>query len=187
MKPYPAALLISLLAAAPANAAGLGAPELSPPIAVERFFDPDRLLTNGGVAYSASDEVTLEPELGLGYRELEREVPGGIEESRHQVHALAGWRLSLAQTLHFSAAAKLPLLTVDSSGSTTGQQLGTRYGYDFIHPFRSTFAWTGEIGLRLSPDTNLSLYYDQSPMSEWWPGGMQQEERIGTRIIWKFW
>ena len=187
MKANLAAIIISLFAAATANAAGLGVPDLSPPIAVERFFDPDRLLTNGGVTYSASDELTLEPELGVGYRELEKKIPGGIEESRHQVHALAGWRLSLAETLHFSAAAKLPLLTVDSSGSSTGQELGTRYGYDFIHPLRNTLAWTGEIGVRLSPDTDLSLYYDQSPMSQWSPGGRQQEERIGTRFIWKFW
>lgn len=179
--------LISLLAAAPAMAAGLGAPDLSPPIAVERFFDPDRLWTNAGVRYSASDELTLEPELGLGYHALEWEAPGGIEESRHQVHALAGWRLSLADTFHLSAAAKVPVFTVDSSARNMGQQFATRYGYDFIHPFRNTPAWTGEVGLRLSPETNLSLYYDQSPLMQWWPGGRQQEERIGTRIIWKFW
>jgi hypothetical protein len=182
-----AAYLMVLFCATALPAADLGTPNLSPPIATARFFDPDRLLTTGGLKYSASDALTLEPELGLDYREQERNLAGGIEESTQQLHALAGGRISLAETVYLSAAAKLQVLTVESVGSITGQERGTRYGYDITHPFRSAVTWTGQVGLRLSQQTDLSLYYDQSPVTGWLPGARQLEERVGTRIIWKFW
>lgn len=185
MKALLAATIVLLAGASGAAAAGLGTPALSPPLSVGRFFDPDRLLTSGGMRYEAAEEVTLEPELGVGYRTLEREAPGMIEEESHLLHALAGWRLSLADTLFISAAAKLGVLTVESAGRSTGQSLGTRYGYDFARLFSKSPTWTGEVGVHLSPNTDLSLYYDQSPVTGWW-SGRQQEERVGTRIIWRF-
>jgi hypothetical protein len=181
-----AAFLVLVLSATPLLAAGLVTPSLSAPLATTRFFDPDRLLTTGGVKYSAANELTLEPEWGLGYRAMEREFAGGIEESTHRVHAQAGWRLSLADTLYLSAAAKLPVVTFASADRYTGQDLGSRQGYDFVHPFRNTLTWTGEVGLHLSSWTDLTVYYDQSHVSGWFPGGPQQEERIGTRIILRF-
>jgi hypothetical protein len=181
-----AALMILLLCAPPLFAAGLGTPSLSPPLATTRFFDPDRLLTTGGLKYSAASDLTLEPELGLGYRAIEREIPGGIEESTHRVHAQAGWRLSLADTLYLSAAAKLPVLSFESAGRYSGQEVGTRQAYDFARTFRSVPNWTGELGVHLSSWTDLTLYYDQSSVSHWLSGGAQQEERIGTRIILRF-
>jgi len=182
-----APLIALLLCASPLFAAGLGTPSLSEPIADSAFFDADRFLTTAGVKYSAADDLVLEPEWGVGYRAMGRETSGGIEELTHRVHAQAGWRLSLAQTLYLSAAAKLPVLTVESADRSTGQRLGTRYGYDFTRPFRTTLSWTGEVGIHLSPRTDLGLYYDQSPVSGWSWEGRQQEERIGTRLIWRFW
>lgn len=181
-----AASLIVVLSATPLLAAGLGTPSLSAPLATTRFFDPDRLVTTGGMRYSAASELTLEPEWGVGYSVLEREHPGGIEESTHRVHAQAGWRVSLADTLYLSAAAKVPVITFESAGRYTGQELGARYGYDFARPFRSPLTWTGEVGVHLSSWTDLTLYYDQSQLSGWLSGGRQQEERIGTRIILRF-
>lgn len=178
--------MVLVLSATPLLAAGLGTPSLSAPLAGTGFFDPDPLLTNSGLKYSAAGDLTLEPEWGLGYRAVEREVPGGIEESTHKVHAQAGWRLSLAETLYLSAAAKLPVYTFESAGRSTGEVLGTRQGYDFARPFGNALCWTGEIGVRLSPAADLTLHYDQSPVSGWLSGGGRQEERIGTRIIWKF-
>src|SRR4051794_22570369 len=115
-----AAVMLLVLYATPLLAASLGTPSLSPPLSTTRFFDPDRLLTTGGLKYAAASELTLEPELGLGYRTVEREIQGG-EESTHRVHAQAGWRLSLADTLYFSAAAKLPVLSFESIGRYGGQ------------------------------------------------------------------
>jgi hypothetical protein len=180
-----ALILCLFLSATPLFASGLGTPSLSAPLATARFFDPDRFLTTGGMKYPAADDLTLEPEWGLGYHAMERQLPGGGEESIHRVHAQAGWRLS-SETLYLSAAAKLPVYTYESSGSYSGQDLGSRQGYDLIHPFKNALTWTGELGVHLSGRTDLTLYYDQNLISGYLPGVAQQEERIGTRIIWRF-
>ena len=181
-----ATLLIFMLCAAPAPAASLGTPNLSAPIAADRLFDPDRFLTTGGVRYGAAGDLSLEPELGVGHRSLERDLPGGAEASIHQVHAQAGWRLSLADTLYLSAAAKLPVYSFQSSGSYGGQDIGSRQGYDLFHSLKGAPAWTGEVGLRLTDRAALSLYYDQGQVPGGVPGVAQQEERVGTRLIWRF-
>jgi hypothetical protein len=186
MKGVLATFPLFLMAAQVTFAAGLTAPALSPPLVSTRFFDPDLLLTTGGVRFSTAGDVSIQPELGVGYRESEREFSGGIEESIHHVHARAGWRFSLYDTLYLSAAAKVPLLTVETAGRYTGQDLGTRRGYDFTRTFRTTPTWTGEFGLHLSSWTDFTLYYDQSPVTGWLTGGPQQEERIGTRMIFRF-
>jgi hypothetical protein len=79
-------IMLLLFAAAGVGAADLGAPKLSAPLAASRLFDPERFLTTGGVKYEASQELTLEPELGFGYRAMERDQPGGVIDS-HTVHA----------------------------------------------------------------------------------------------------
>jgi hypothetical protein len=174
------------LCATPLFAAGIGTPSLSPPLATARFFDPDRYLTTGGVRYSAASDLTLEPELGVGYRALERDLPRGAEELTHRVHAQAGWRLSLADTLYLSAAAKLPVYSYQRSGSYGGQFLESRQGYDLVHSLRGAPAWTGEVGLHLGGHADLTLYYDQGLVGGALPGVAQQEDRVGTRIIWRF-
>jgi hypothetical protein len=181
-----AIFLILALSATPLFAAGLGTPNLSAPLATARFFDPDRFLTTGGVRYSAASDLTLEPELGVGYRALERDLPGMAEELIHRVHAQAGWRLSLADTLYVSAAAKLPVYSYQRSGSYGGQNLGSRQGYDLVHSFRGAPTWTGEMGVHLTSRADLTLYYDQGLAPGGVPGFVQQEERVGTRIIWRF-
>jgi hypothetical protein len=181
-----ATLLIFMLCAAPALAASLGTPNLSAPIATDRLFDPDRFLTTGGVKYGTASDLSLEPELGVSHRSLERDLPGGAEASIHQVHAQAGWRLSLADTLYLSAAAKLPVYSFQSSGSYGGQDLGSRQGYDLVRSFRAAPNWTGEVGLHLTSRADLTLYYDQGQTPGGLPGLNQQEERVGTRIIWRF-
>jgi hypothetical protein len=181
-----APLSILLLWAAPLLAAGLGTPNLSPPLATARFFDPDRYLTTGGVRYGDAGDLSLEPQLGVGYRAQERDLPGGVEESIHRVHAQAGWRLSLADTLYLSAAAKLPVYSYQSSGSYWGQDMGSRQGYDLVHSLRAGPTWTGEVGLRLTDRAALTLYYDQGQAPGGLPGVAQQEERVGTRLIWRF-
>lgn len=201
MRTLLAALSLLFAGATPLSAAGLGTPRLSTPLdipklsepaATARFFDTDRFLTNAGVIYSASPDLTLEPELGIGYRGTDQELHGGIEQSTHRLHAQAGWRLSLAETFYLSAAAKFSMMTVESMGLTAGEELGTRpyygarTGYDFINPSRAPLKWTGELGLHLTPRTDLMLYYDQNPLSGWSSMGPHQEERIGTRFIIRF-
>lgn len=202
MKALSAAFALLLLCPTPLLAAGLGTPtlstpydtpKLSEPLATARFFDTDNFLTTVGVKYFASQDLTLEPELGIGYHARDLELHGGMEQSSHRLHAQAGCRLSLADTLYLSAAAKLPMLTVESVASYAGDELGTRPDseahrsrYEFTNLTPNQLTWRGELGVHLSRQTDLSLYYDQSNISGWSTGGLHQEERIGTRFIIRF-
>jgi hypothetical protein len=78
------------------------------------------------------------------------------------------------------------VVSFESTARYSGQDLGTRPGYDFTRSFRTTPGWTGEVGLHLSRWSDLTLYYDQSPVPGWLSGATQQEERIGTRLIFRF-
>ncbi|GFO65488.1 hypothetical protein M1B72_17165 [Geomonas paludis] len=199
MKVLLAALSLLLCQVMELYAAGLGAPTLSGPMetlvpaepaASARFFDPDRFLTNAGLSYSPSYQLTLEPEVGVGYRGTGQELHGGIEQSTHRLHAQAGWRLSLSESLYLSAAAKFSIVTVATKGLAGGEELGSRIepssrtGYDFALGHAPRF--TGEVGVRLTPRTDLMLYYDQDPVTGWSSSGQHQEERVGTRFIFRF-
>lgn len=201
MRAFLAAVLTVAILAASLQAAEAGAPKLSgpldtptlsEPLAMAAFFNITRFLTNAGFTYSASPSLMLEPELGFGYRGAGQELHGGLEQSTHRLDARAGWRLSLAEALHFSAAAKLPMVTVEKTGLYAGEELGTRpdarsrAAYDFINLSHAPLRWTGELGLHLTPRTDLMLYYDQNPLNEWYYPGRSQEERVGTRFIIRF-
>ncbi|WP_236026431.1 hypothetical protein [Geomonas azotofigens] len=194
-----ATLSLLLIQVVELYAAGLGAPTLSDPMATlapaepaatAKFFDPDHFLTNAGLRYSPSYQLTLEPELGVGYRGTGQELHGGIEQSTHRLHAQAGWRLSLSESLYLSAAAKFSIVTVATKGLAGGQELGGRLetgyrpGYDFT--LGRAPRWTGEVGVHLTPRTDLMLYYDQDPAGGWSSTGQHQEERVGTRFIFRF-
>jgi len=184
------ALFCTLLAvAAPLAAADLGAPGLSPPLAAlvpPPTFNPERFLTTGGLKFSPMGPLTLEPELGVGYRLVERDLAGGSEEATHQLHAQAGGRLSLGG-VYLSAAAKLPVYTYAKTGDFYGRDVNSRQAYDIARPLRNPLTWTGEVGVRLSRFSDLTLYYDQSLTPGTIPGLQpQQEERIGTRLILHF-
>lgn len=191
--------LLLCLVAAPAGAEGLGTPSLSSPVKIAplkganipaSFFETDRFLTSAGMSFAAAPELTLEPELGIGYRGAGQELHGGIEQSTHRLHAQAGWRLSLSKALYFSAAAKFSMLTVETRGLTAGEELGLRpeSGYHNVYEFNPSRAprWTGELGLHLTPRTDLMLYYDQEPVTGWSYSGQHQEDRLGTRFIFRF-
>ncbi|QXE89151.1 hypothetical protein [Geomonas subterranea] len=201
MKVLVAALSLLLFQVMELYAAGLGAPILSDPMdtsihaepaAAGRFFETDRLLTNAGLSYSPTYQLTLAPEVGVGYRGTGQELHGGLEQSTHRLHAQAGWRLSLAETFYLSAAAKLSVVTVESRGIAGGAELGTRpeagwrTGYDFLNPSHTPLRWTGEFGVHLTPRTDVMLYYDQDPVTGWSYTGQRQEERVGTRFIFRF-
>lgn len=183
-------LIVILPAAATVFAADLGTPLLSDSLATRKFFDPDRLLTTGGVKYKGLEGITIEPQIGVGYTARERDIKGGFEESIHKVHALAGGKIDLAKTLYFSGAAKVPVYTyglTDSSTSFVSPQVpASRHEYDFTRLSPSTLSWTGEVGVHLGLGADLSIYYDQNLFNSYQPGMTQQEERFGTRIIFRF-
>ncbi len=182
-----------------AGAENLGTPSLSPPITAlplpktddtARFFKTDRFLTSAGMSFTAAPDLTLEPELGISYRGAGQELHGGIEQSMHRLHAQAGWRLSLSQALYLSAGAKFSMLSVETRGLTAGEEFGIRpeSGYRNVYEFtpNRTPRWTGELGLHLTPRTDLMLYYDQEPVTGWSYSGQHLEDRLGTRFIFRF-
>ncbi|HBA89658.1 MAG TPA: hypothetical protein DCZ75_17220 [Geobacter sp.] len=186
------AFLALLLSATQSHAAAFDTPKLSEPLATARFFDPDRFLTTAGVKYFPAQDLTLEPELGVSYRGRDWELHRGIEQSTHRLQAQAGGRLSVADTVYLSAAARFPMVTVESVGEYGGEELGirpqrrARNAYDFNTPSKNLMSWSAEFGLRLSRYTDLTLYYDQTPSTGWSTGSLQQEERVGTRFIFRF-
>jgi hypothetical protein len=175
-----------------ALAANLGTPRLSDNMTTSKFFDPDRLLTTGGLKYEASGNFSLEPEVGLGYVKREQGLSGGYEDTTQKVHARAGGRLNLTDTLHMSAAAKLPVYTYEQAGRIGGdlsfQAPLTRQDYDLLRHPGGNVGWGGEAGIRLGGQTEFNLFYDVTPLSGYQGGTHfeQTEERFGTRFIFRF-
>ena len=183
-------VIVILLTTATAFAADLGTPLLTDGLAERRFFDPERLLTTGGVKYKGLEGITIEPQIGVGYTSREQDIKGGLEEAVHKVHAQAGGKIDLADTLYFSAAAKVPVytygLTDKSAGLVSPQVTTSRHAYDFMRLSPSTLSWTGEMGVHLGLGTDLTVYYDQNLFDSYQPGTPQPEERFGTRLIFRF-
>jgi len=181
--------ILIILSTVTAFAADLGTPRLSESLSTRKFFDPDRLLITGGVKYKGLEDLTIEPQLGLGYTAREREIRGGLDEAIHKVHAQAGGKIDLAKTLYLSAAAKIPVYTYGLTDSRTfGAPQGalSRHEYDFTRLSPSTLSWTGEMGIHLGLGADLTIYYDQDLLKGYQPGLTQSEERFGTRIIFRF-
>ena len=187
------ALLAIVFIGRSACGADLGTPRLSDSIAIQKFFDPDRFLSTGGLKYEAAPAFTLEPQVGVGYEKLEMETGSGSAEVFHKVHAQAGGRVELPWMLHVSAAAKLPVYTYDMSGRRLSgddsfQYTNSRHSYDLLNLAGGSLSWTGEAGISLAPGTDLNIFYDQTPFSGSMGGGRfgQTEERFGTRFIFHF-
>jgi hypothetical protein len=174
--------------------ADLGTPRLSDSITTQKYFDPDRFLSTGGLKYEAGSSFTLAPQVGVGYEKLEMEIGSGFGEVFHKVHAQAGGRFDLPGMLYFSAAAKLPVYTYEMTGRRIGGDDSFQYtigrnNYDLFSHSRENLSWTGEVGIRLSPGANLNIFYDKTPFSGSLGGSRfdQMEEKFGTRIIFRFW
>jgi len=187
------ALLAIVIIGRSACGADLGTPRLSDSIAMQRYFDPDRLLSTGGLKYEAAPAFTLEPQVGVGYEKLEMETGSGSAEVFHMVHAQAGGRVDLPGMLYFSAAAKLPVYTCEMSGRRLAGDDSFQYGngrhsYDLLNHEGGSLSWTGEAGIRLAPGTDLNIFYDQTTFSGSLGGSRlgQTEEKFGTRVIFHF-
>jgi hypothetical protein len=188
------AICAILLAARVGYGAGLETPRLSDDMAAQKYFDPDRFLSTGGLKYEAGHSFTLEPQVGVGYEKLKMEIGSGYEEVFHKVHAQAGGRLDLPGMLHFSAAAKLPVYTYEMTGLRSGvdnsfQNTVGRYNYDLFSNSTKSLSWTGEVGIRLGLGTDLNIFYDQTRFDSFQGGNRfdRMEEKFGTRIIFRFW
>ncbi|ACM20045.1 hypothetical protein Geob_1687 [Geotalea daltonii FRC-32] len=184
------AFIAVMLAASPAAAIDLGAPKLSESLASRKFFDPDRYLLSVADKYQVLRGYTLQPQVGLGYVAREREAGVGFDESLHKIQAHAGGRLDLDNRFYFSAAAKLPVYTYGLTDTRLGlfssQNPSSVHRYDFAHLSSSNLLWTGELGIHLGLGADLTIYYDQNAFDLYEAGRTLSEERIGTRIIFRF-
>jgi len=187
------ALLALVFLVPVAYGADLGTPRLSDSIESRKYFDPDRYLSSGGLKYEPAPSFTLEPQVGVGYEKLEMETGSGFGEVFHKVHAQAGGRFDLSRMLYFSAAAKLPVYTYEMTGRRGGgddsfQYTVGRQSYDLFNRSAESLSWTGEVGIRLAPGTDLNLFYDQTPFAGSLGGSRsgQMEEKFGTRFIFHF-
>lgn len=185
-------ILAAVLVLVPASglmAAGADPLRLPAEVEAERFFDPSRLLTTGGVLYQPTLSFSLEPRIGLDYRKRLDELGGGLALSTHKVHAEAGGTVRLFERFSLSTAAKIPVSTFTRSGSLAGQSGGEgqwRVSSDLRQP-GANMGWRSEVGVKLAPQLDLNLFYDQtllgrSPMR----GVDQPEESFGTRFIIRF-
>jgi hypothetical protein len=95
--------------------------------------------------------------------------------------------------LYLSAAAKLPVYTYEMTGrrirgDDSFQYDNGRNNYDLFNHSMGNLSWTGEVGIRLGPGTDLNIFYDQTPFST--IQGIsrygQMEEKFGTRFIFHF-
>jgi hypothetical protein len=183
-------IILILIWGFPVSAADLGVPHLSDSKVTSKFFDPDRLITSGGLKYKSGGETSVEPQFGLGYTARDQALGSGYEQSIHKVHAQAGGKFDLGGNLYLSAAAKLPVFTYEMSdrrfGTAPPQDSVSRRGYDFTRAPLTNLKWTGEVGIRLGVQTELSIYYDQTMYDSFQPGFSRPEERFGTRFILRF-
>lgn len=183
-------LITVLCTALPAAAADLGTPKLSDAVSKHNLLDADRYLLSLDVKYQLVPGYTLEPQFGVGYAAREREAGVGLDESLYKVHAQAGGKVDLAKGFYLSAAAKLPVYTYGQtdmrSGLFSAQNPISRHGYDFSHLSASNLLWTGELGVHLGLGADLTIYYDQNVFDHYQAGRPESDDRIGTRIIFRF-
>ena len=145
-------------------ATGADTPPLPAEVEAERFFDPSRLLTTGGILYQPSLTFSLEPRIGLDYRKRLEEMGGGVALSTHKLHAEAGGTLRLFERFSLSTAAKIPVTTFSRSGSLSGhpgQDKDWQVSSDLRQP-GSNVGWRSEVGIKLAPQLDLNLFYDQT-------------------------
>ena len=155
----------------------------------ERFFDPSRLLTSGGLLYRPSISFSLEPMIGLDYRKRLEEVGGGMALSTHKLHAEAGGTMKLFERFSLSTAAKIPVTTLFRTGNLSGhpgQDSDWRISSDLKQP-GSKLGWRSEVGVKLAPQLDLNLFFDQTLLGRTpAKGGEPPEESFGTRFIIRF-
>lgn len=155
----------------------------------ERFFDPSRLLTTGGLLYQPSLSFSLEPMIGLDYRQRLEEMGGGVALSTHKLHAEAGGTMRFFERFSLSTAAKIPVTTFSRAGSLSGhpgQDRDWQVSSDLKQP-GSNLGWRSEVGIKLAPQLDLNLFYDQTLFGRSPARGSEQpEESFGTRFIIRF-
>jgi hypothetical protein len=142
-------------------------------------------LSSGGLSYHATEEVMLEPLLGVGHDMQHRDLSLFAKESSHSITAQAGGRISILEGMYVSAAVKYPLYSFQSLSTVPSGMVAAsseRGGLDILNPTSNNLTWTGEVGTALGKDIHSFFYYDKitTPLMSGTAG--RSEDRFGVRF-----
>ena len=160
-------------------------PTLLETTTAEVVLNRQQYLATGGLAYHASEDVMLEPLLGLGHDMRHRDISLFATESAHSITAQAGGRISILEGMYVSAAVKYPLYSFQRSSTVPSGAAAAPSGrgsLEILNPSSSNLTWTGEVGTALGKGIRSFLYYDKitTPLSG--GTGGRTEDRIGIRF-----
>ncbi len=178
--------LLALVAAPGARCDEIFKATLLEKSSADEVLSRPQYLSSGGLSYHATEEVMLEPLLGVGYDMRHRDLSLFAKESAHSITAQAGGRISILEGVYLSAAVKYPLYSFQNSStvpSGAGVATTERGGMDIFNPTGNNLTWTGEVGTALGKDFRSFFYYDKitTPlMGGATPG--RTEDRFGVRF-----
>ncbi len=177
--------LLVLLSVAPARCDETVKPFLLERSSAEEVLSRPIYLSSGGISFHASDEVILEPLLGLGHDMQHRDLSFFAKESAHSITAQAGGRVSILEGMYLSAALKYPLYSFQKSSivpSGSAAAATERGGVEILNPSGSNLTWSGEVGTDFGKGFRSFFYYDKvtTPLT----GGVagRTEDRLGIRF-----
>lgn len=178
-------LFLALVSVRSAEGGESGLPTLLEKSSADEVLSRPHYLASGGLTFHATDEVMIEPLLGVGHDMQHRDLSLFATESAHSITAQAGGRISILEGMYVSAAVKYPLYSFQNStsvpsGATTASP--ARGGLEILNPNSSNLTWTGEVGTAIGKDFRSFFYYDKitTPLM----GGVtgRSEDRIGVRF-----
>ena len=142
-------------------------------------------LSSGGVNFHPSEEIMLEPLLGLGHDMQHRDLSLLAKESAHSITAQAGGRISILEGMYLSAALKYPLYSFQNSSTVPSGSAAAstgRGGLDILNPTGSNLTWSGEVGTHFGTGFRSFFYYDKvtTPLTGGTAG--RTEDRMGIRF-----
>lgn len=159
----------------------LGAPRLTEPLQQEKFFNPERLVVQGGTSVKPQ---LIEPQLAVSHDARENDVGIGMMQTTHTVHGEAGGKLNLLGDVSLTAVAKIPVYIYGVTGTTSAAD-GAASSEMLKNNGR--LSWRSELGVPLGQGVDLNLFYDHSTVGKIdRPGVDEREEKFGTKFIFRF-
>ena len=177
--------LLLLLSGVPARGDEPVRPALQERSSAEEVLSRPLYLSSGGVNFHPSEDVTLEPLLGLGHDMQHRDLSLFAKESAHSITAQAGGRISIMEGMYLSAALKYPLYSFQTSSTVPSGSAAAstgRGGMDILNPTGSNLTWSGEVGTHFGTGFRSFFYYDKvtTPLTGGTSG--RTEDRMGIRF-----
>ncbi len=184
MRVWVVGMLLLLLLGFPAQGDEIVKATVHEKSSAEEVLSRPLYLSSGGLAFHATEELKLEPLLGVGHDMQHRDLSLFAKESAHSITAQAGGRISILEGMYLSAALKYPLYSYQSSSTVpSGSAAATgRGGLELLSPTGSNLTWSGEVGSDFGKGFRSYFYYDKvtTPLTGGATG--RTEERLGIRF-----